>query len=276
MLPRRGVFDFHGPPPALQRIGAEPDAIAGPLGEAMVFDRDLSHYDAPEPVAARMVSVAVAIIAASLCLAFFMVLAIYGDSFIFILGSTMLQFSIPLVRGKVKGRFKSRLYAFNAFFLIVWTLALLPHGLLLIKISTNEFRSRKNFLENGACVIGIHKGAVYPAIILDIIINEYTSADLLGGSILDHYHRRRLAEGHGRVWGDYAPTTIMSQMVSSPGGGGGREASRRASIPPIVIIPPTPQLPDSERFRWGSLDITPTPLPTAYHGGLAQGSPERR
>ncbi|KAK8010473.1 hypothetical protein PG990_009438 [Apiospora arundinis] len=148
MLLRRRGFDFHGAPPAIQRGWAEAGTTVASPGEAVVVDRGLSHFDGPEPVAARMVSVAVAIIAASLCLAFFsqsdpiqpwrtsaaaytyncpygvemplttlentvlryiairdfrklpyivwLVLALYGDSFIFILGSTMLQFSIPL------------------------------------------------------------------------------------------------------------------------------------------------------------------------------------
>lgn len=69
---RQGSFDFHGAPPASQR--AEDDlgtaAHAGPLGET-VFGRGPSHFEALEPVAARMISVAVAIIAASLCLTFF-------------------------------------------------------------------------------------------------------------------------------------------------------------------------------------------------------------
>ncbi|KAK8128424.1 hypothetical protein PG984_009532 [Apiospora sp. TS-2023a] len=60
-------FDFHGAPPASQRAAA---ANYGPLGETVV-DRGLAHFEAPEPVAARMVSVAVAIFAASLSLAFF-------------------------------------------------------------------------------------------------------------------------------------------------------------------------------------------------------------
>ncbi|KAK7981756.1 hypothetical protein PG988_003994 [Apiospora saccharicola] len=75
MLLRQGSFDFHGAPPASQRAAAGPvgDAAAanyGPLDETMV-DRGLLHFEAPEPVAARMVSVAVAIFAASLSLAFF-------------------------------------------------------------------------------------------------------------------------------------------------------------------------------------------------------------
>lgn len=71
MLLRRGGFDFHGAPPAIQRGWVEAGTTVASPGEAVVVDRGLSHFDGPEPVAARMVSVAVAIIAASLCLAFF-------------------------------------------------------------------------------------------------------------------------------------------------------------------------------------------------------------
>ncbi|KAK8106174.1 hypothetical protein PG999_009533 [Apiospora kogelbergensis] len=90
MFLRRSGFHFHGAPAALQRAGPEPP------GGTVVFYRDLSHFEEPEPIPARMISVAVDIIAASLCLVFFVLLALYGDCFMFILGSTMLQFSFPL------------------------------------------------------------------------------------------------------------------------------------------------------------------------------------
>ncbi|KAK8079758.1 hypothetical protein PG997_007576 [Apiospora hydei] len=339
MLLRRGCFDFHGAPPAVQRIGAEPDnAIIAeqPLGEAVVVGRDLSHFDAPEPIAARMISVAVAIIAASLCLSFFMVLAIYGDSFVFVLGSTMLQFSIPLgthitacrvatvicicfyvstkhiVRGTVKGRFKSRLYIFNTFFLIVLPDKHIPrpnnklsqptllhtkthlsrHGRVKAHDVSPESCSFKLKWTDG--MIGLEStslgsweintrlkrlavraffGSVFTLFSTSTPMFSYARWFSTGSPPL-----MRTGRGHDRVSGDYAPTTAMVQMVSSlgggGGGGGGREFSRRASMPPsIVIVPPTPQYPNGEGFGRGSLDITPTPLPTAYHGVLPRDPP---
>ncbi|KAK7956975.1 uncharacterized protein PG986_006197 [Apiospora aurea] len=396
MLLRRGCFDFHGALPAAQGIGAERDnAIIAeqPLGEAVVVGRGLSHFDAPEPIDARMISVAVAIIAASLCLSFFMVLAIDGDSFIFVLGSTMLQFSIPLgtyitacrvatvicicfyvstkliylflvdrshiVRGTVKGRFRSRLYIFSTFFLIVLPDKHIPRPnnklsqptLFPIKTALSRHgRAKAHDVSPGSCsfklkwadgMIGLESTSLggweintrlerlaVRAFFGSVFTLFSTSTNLITLMVLEgepawlclltckadgklvSLHHWHLASGSTDrsafaslvlvcsvvlYWittidddwprdmaasrGDYAPTTAMVRMVSSIGGGGGggrggREFSRRASMPPsMAIVPPTPQYPNDAGFGRGSLDITPTPLPTAYHGVFPRDPP---
>ncbi|KAK7928066.1 ring finger domain protein [Apiospora marii] len=314
MLLRRGIFDFHGAPPVFQRATARPGTVAdaGPPGETVV-DRGLSHFEAPEPIAARMISVAVAIFAASLCLAFFskarstIVHAVAAadipcdlraDVTVNSSRSNHSTISKHIVRGTVKRRFKSRLYIFNAIFLIEscsfklkWsdgTIGLEATSLVSQEINTRLrkltvrafFGSLFTLTSTSTNLIALMLLEGEPAWLCllscktDVGSADRSLALVLVCTVVMYWITTiddDLMRDAGASRREYAPATAMSQLMSSARG---RELnSRRAGVPPIVIIPPTPQFPNNERFGPGSLDTTPTPLPTAYRGVLPSDPP---
>ncbi|KAK8051206.1 hypothetical protein PG993_002591 [Apiospora rasikravindrae] len=347
MLLRRGGFDFHGAPPALQRVGAEPDAtiIAEQhLGEAEVVDRDLSHFEAPEPVAARVISVAVAIIAASLCLTFFiqrpsrethfglpgrygylhMFLCIYeaADHFLLFLDvlsdkhiprsnnqlsqHTLLpikticpsmvkahdvspescSFKLKWTDGMIgfestnlgshEINLRLRRLAVRAFFGSALTLVSTATNLIALMVLEGEpaWLCLLTCKTDGKLAMYLRLSSTYLPITVHLVDDTLTSAicihsaHMLGGSILDHHHRRRLAEGHGGVSGRLRPNHDHGVFPWRRRRKAIHPASQHASLDRHCASHAA--ISRRRKVQRGSLDITPTPLPTAYHGILSR------
>ncbi|KAK9421707.1 hypothetical protein SUNI508_05637 [Seiridium unicorne] len=134
--------------------------------------RTLYNTDEAEPVAGKVTNVLVTILASSLCCSFFfqryskvtnwrrlpfiqwLVLGLYADSFVFLLGSAVLQFSFNMSD------------SFAAF--------------VCVGVVTFLFIYRINDLQGENCIIGVKQEVLVAAVTYDVIVNVYLTMLFLG------------------------------------------------------------------------------------------------
>ncbi|KAK3315308.1 hypothetical protein B0H66DRAFT_642552 [Apodospora peruviana] len=151
-----------------------------------------------EPLSGMVISVILAMVSLVIISSFMIVFAIYGDSFMFVFATAILQFGFGvdhslsvcesaillclvcyvttkliylflvekahIIRsGNKKLRLRSRLYIFNSFGMI---------GVYCIVVVLN-FVYRITRVENGQCIIGMQKLAMIPLISFDLLVNIY-------------------------------------------------------------------------------------------------------